>query len=109
MSLIYVIDTIVVGLAFYALKIRFNWKITAKQSFAALFMCYAIFDNYLWPLMSATDLQIIIGNDQIAEFLDMEGPIPLLELFSPGITEFITYCIQAFIGGIVGSKILEKQ
>ena len=107
--IIYIIDTILVGLAFYSLKIRFKWKITPKQTFITLVICYAMLDNYLWPLIHATDLKIIIGNKEIAEFLDMEEPIPLLELFSPGISDFVIYCIQAFVGGIVGSKVLEKQ
>ena len=107
--IIFLIDTFLIGIAFQALKNRFEWSISQKKCFIILLLIFAVFDNYFFPLLYALDLRVIVGNKAIAEFLELNGAIHFLELFDPGIFEFLTYSFQAFLAGILGPKILNKS
>jgi len=107
--LIYLIDTFLIGVTYQSLKIRYGWKISPKKSFIILFFAFAILENYLLPLLFALDLRITIGNERIAKLIDAHGSIHSLELFDPGIFEFIVWCSQAFFAGIIGPKLLDEQ
>ena len=106
---IYLVDTFLVAVTYQALKLRFGWKISTKKSFIILLIIFAVLENYILPFLLAIDMRIIIGNEKIADFFDMHGTIHSIELFNPGLFEILLWSSQAFLAGIIGPKILNKN
>ena len=107
--LIFLVDTVLVGLAFFALKNRFNWNLSPKLSFVILFVIFGLFENYLLPMCYVLDARLTIGNEQVAEFLDFPPDYPVMDLFGLGLFQFITWSLQAFFAGLIGEKLLKKK
>ena len=106
---IFIVETFVVGVTYHSLKIRFRWKVSAKKSFLFLFVLYAIFDNYILPLLFAVDLRFTIGNETITKLIDTPEAVHSLEFFNPGIFEFFLYSFHAFLAGTIIPKILNEK
>jgi hypothetical protein len=102
----YIIDTLLVGLAFSSIKIRFGWDLTPIESFIILFILFALIENYTLPLVSMLNATITVGNEQIANFLELPKDYPLVNFFELGFFEFFTWCLQAFLAGLFGDNIL---
>lgn len=104
----YLLTTILVGIAFFAL---FGHKIKlpfSRKSLFALFCIFAILDTYYLPALLSLDATVEIGNKQIAEFFNLKGKVSLSDIFSVGWFDVILWVVQAAVGHFVGSTVYQK-
>ncbi len=106
---ILVVDTFLIGIAFYALKDRYDWKISPKLTLFILFIIFALFENYALPIIYILDATVTIGNQEISSALDISPNMPLIELFELGFFEFSIWLIQAFFAVLIGEKLIKKK
>ena len=104
-AIIYLIDTILVGTAFYALKVRFKWAISPKLCFAILVILFALLQNAMLPMMYVLDVTFSIGNEEIAKAIEVMPDEPVINLFEFGLFELIMWGIQALMAGYIGNKL----
>lgn len=107
--LIYIVDTVLVGLAFYSLRQRFNWKISPKLCFIVLIFIFAILDNYFVPMIYVLDATITIRNEEFAKVFNIAPDYPIMRLFDPGLFDFIIWSVQSFIAGLIGERIFMRK
>lgn len=107
--LIYIVDTVLVGLSFYSLRQRFNWKISPKLCFVILIFIFAILDNYFIPMIFILDATITIRNDVIAKAFGITPNFPIMNLFDPGLFDFIIWCGQSFVAAFIGEKTFTRK
>ena len=107
--LAYVFDTLLVGVAFVSLRERFKWDLSPKKCFFILLIIFALYDNYLTPMFLVLDATITIRNEAIAQALGITPNLPLVELLDLDMFAFITWCIQAFLAGLFGDKLISKK
>lgn len=105
----YLIDAILVGIAYYSLAKHFQWKISGQKNFLILFLIFTFLDIYPLPMLFALDATITVRNPEIAQSFDLRPDLPIIELFGFGLFEFITYSIQALIATYVGNKIFGQK
>lgn len=106
---LYAIDTILVGISFQALKMRFGWNFSNRQNLVILFLIFFIVDTYLFPMFWALDITYTINNQVVANFLDVKPNEKLTDLFDIGLFEFICWSIQALIAGYIGERLLANK
>jgi hypothetical protein len=107
--LIYLVDTVLVGLAFYSLRQRFNWQISPKLCFVVLIFIFAILDNYFVPMIYILDASITIRNEEIAKVFNITPNYPVMSLFDPGLFDFVIWSVQSFVAGIIGEIFMRKD
>lgn len=106
---IYLVDTLLAGIAFYALKVRFNWNIPPRLCFWVLLAIFAILDTYIIPFFYLLDVTITIGNEEIAAATGIKPDTPVLEFFDSGFFEFLVWSIQAFLAALAGDRLMMKK
>lgn len=106
---LYVVDTILVGLSFYSLRQRFNWRISPKLCFVVLIFIFAVLDYYFVPMIYVADATITIRNEEIAKVLDITPNYPIMRLFDPGLFDFIIWSVQSFVAGLIGERIFMRK
>ena len=106
-AIIFLIDSLLVGISFYALKVRFKWIISPKLCFVILLLLIIIFENSLLPILYVADVTFTIGNESIAKRMGIMPNEPAVNLFQFGLGDWILWCFQALIGGYVGSKLFK--
>ena len=104
-ALIYLIETILVGVAFYALKVRFKWAISPKLCFAMLVILFALLENAMLPMMYVLDVTFTIGNEEIAKAFEVMPDEPVINLFEFGLFAWIMWGVRALIAGYIGNKL----
>jgi hypothetical protein len=105
----YAIDALLVGIAFHALKNKFQWKITPRMSFVVLFLVFAFLENYGWPMIHVLDITFTVRNSDIAEVFNLSPNEPVANLFGLGSFEFVTWALQAFLAGYLGERLLRGR
>ena len=106
-AIIFLIDSMLVGISFYALKARFKWVISPKLCFVILLLLFIIFENSLLPILYVAEITITVGSDSIANMMGIMPNEPAVNLFQFGLGDWILWCIEALIGGYVGSKLFK--
>ncbi len=107
--LLYVTDILLIGIAFAALKDKYNWNLSPKKYFFLLFAIFALYDSLIIPMFLVLDATLTVRNEAIVQAFDLDPNFPLVELFDLGMYEFITWLIQAFLAGLIGDKLLNKK
>jgi hypothetical protein len=107
--LIYLIDTFLVGIAFYSLKDRFQWHISTRMSLLILFVIFASLENSILPMLFALDITYTVGNADVAKLFDLKPNEPLINLFGFGLFEIITWAFQSLLAAFIGEKIIMKK
>lgn len=103
-AIIYLIETILVGVAFYALKVRFKWAISPKLCFVILVILFALLENAFLPMSYVLDVTFTIGNEEIAKAFEFMPDEPLINLFEFGLFEWVMWGIRALLAGYIGNK-----
>lgn len=106
---LYALDTILVGISFQALKIRFKWDYSPRKNLFLLFLVFFIVDTCLFPMFWALDVTYTVNNEAIAKFMDLKPNEKLTDLFDIGLFEFICWSIQALMAGYIGEKLLSNK
>jgi len=106
-AIIFLIDAVLVGISFYALKARFKWDISPKLCFLILLLLFILLENSLLPILYVADVTITVGNESIATRMGIMPNEPAVNLFQFGLGDWILWCIEALIGGYVGSKLFK--
>jgi len=91
------------------LRERFNWNLSAKQCFFILLIIFALYENYITPMLLVIDATVTIRNEAIINALDISPTFPLVELFNLNYFGFIVWCIQAFFAGFIGERLIAKK
>ena len=71
----YLIDIVLVGICFAAIKKAFHFNISIIFSIIILILLFALLDNMLFPFVSLLDLTFTIHNKEIADFLELKENI----------------------------------
>lgn len=106
---LYALDTILIGISFQALKMRYGWNFSNRKNLFILFVIFFIVDVYLIPMFLVLDITYTVNNDTIAKLLDFKPNEKLADSFDTGLFEIICWSIQAFIAGYIGEKLLVKK
>jgi hypothetical protein len=104
--LMYLVDTFLVGIAFHAVKERFQWNISYRNRMIILFAIFAFLDNYFLPMIITLDMTYTIRNPAVVAFLDLKPNEPFADLFNFGFFELATWLVQSFFANYVGEKVL---
>jgi hypothetical protein len=107
--LIYLIDTFLVGVSFFALKERFQWPISRRMSLLFLFIIFAFIEYYLLPMAIVLDLTFTVGNPDIANWLDLKPNESFAGLFDFGAFEIIIMVVQSLLAAIVGERLVMRK
>jgi hypothetical protein len=70
-----------------------------------LVVLFAALDAISLPMIRALDATITIGNTEIADLLDLEGPVAAAELLSLGWVDLLGWCLQAGIALLVARTV----
>jgi hypothetical protein len=103
--LIYLMDTFLVGVSFFALKERFHWPISRRMSFLFLVMVFVFIEYYLLPMAVVLDITFTVGNSEVANSLDLKPNESFAGLFDFGAFEIIMMAIQALLASMLGEKL----
>ena len=109
MILVFVVDTLLVGIAFISLREKFNWKLSSKTCFFVLILIFALYDSYMTPMFLLLDATITIRNEAIIKAFDISPTFPLVELFDLNLFDFVVWCLQAFFAGLIGERLIAKK
>lgn len=107
--LMYLIDIFLVGVTYYSLKARFEWKVSPKKSFFILFVIFLLNDNYFLPMISVLDISFTVGNEQIAKVFDLKPNEPVIRLFDFGWFEFFIWSIEAVAASYIGERFFRED
>ena len=107
--LAFIVDTVLIGLSFFTLKEKFKWDLSPKKCFFILIIIFALYDSYITPMLLVLDATITIRNEAIISAFDISPTFPLVELFDFELFDFIAYCLQAFLAGLVGERLVAKK
>ncbi len=107
--LVFVVDTLLIGIAFISLRERFSWNLSAKKSFFILLIIFALYESFITPMLLVLDATVTIRNEAIVNALDIAPTFPLVELFDLDLFGFIVWCIQAFFAGLIGERLIAKK
>ena len=105
LALVCLIYSVLVGIAFYALKMRFNWAISPKQCFVILVILFALLENVELPMFMFLDITFTIGNEEVARMLEIMPDEPVINLYGLSLLNLVVWSIQALIAGYVGDKL----
>lgn len=106
---IFIVDSLLVSIAFYSLKYRFLWKLSPRFCFLILIVVFAFQENYIVPMVYLLDATITIRNEAVASFFDIKPDYHLITLFDIGFLDFIIWCVQAFFAGIIGERLFNND
>ena len=90
-----------VGLSFYAVKTKLNWRLSNKLTFIILFVIFFFLDIYMLPAISSLDATITVGNEFIAKLFDIKPDTPLNTICMLGWFNIFVYAVQVFIALII--------
>jgi hypothetical protein len=107
--LAYFIDALIVGIAFQSLKRHFQWKISPSQSFLLLFIVFAFFELYQWPMFNSLDITFTVHNQEMARAFGFKPGMPLSDLFQLGVFEIFMWSVQALLASFLGERIIGKR
>ena len=107
--LLYAVDTLLISIAFFALKDKFKWNLSPKKCFFILIALFIFNDSFVIPMLLTLDAEIKIGNESIIKAFDLSPTVPLIEIFDIGILEFVLWCLQAFFAGLIGERLFTKK
>jgi len=107
--LIYLIDTFLVGVTFFALKERFQWSISKRMSLFILFVVFVFLEYYILPMVVVLDVTFTVGNPDIAGPLGLKPDEPFAGLFDFGFFEVLVMVSQALLAALVGEKMLMRK
>ncbi len=105
----YIVDILLIGIAFASLKEKRNWNLSPKNYFFLLFVIFALYDSYIIPMFWVLDATVTVRNEAITQAFEIDSNFPLVELFDLGMFEFVTWLIQAFLAGLIGDKLINKK
>ena len=106
---IYLIDTFLVGVTFFALKERFQWPISRRMSLLVLFIVFVFIEYYLLPMAVVLDITFTVGNSEIANRLDLKPNESFAGLFDFGAFEIMVMVLQALLAALVGEKLFTQK
>ena len=106
---IYLIDTFLVGVSFFALKERFRWPISRRMSLLLLFFVFAFIEYYLLPMAVVVDVTFTVRNPEVVRWFDLKPNEHLAGLFDVGVFEIIAMVVQALLAALVGEKLLARK
>jgi hypothetical protein len=106
---IYLIDTFLVGVSFFALKERFQWAISRRMSLLLLFIVFAFIEYYLLPMAVVLDVTFTVRNPEIANWLDLKPNESFAGLFGFGSFEIIIMVFQALLAALLGEKLFTRK
>ena len=109
MVLMFLVDSCLVGIAFYALKNRFQWNMSFRTGFIILFLAFIVLDNYPWPMVHVLDLTYTVGNQEIAKFFDLAPNEPVENLLGFGIVDFVIWAMEALLATYIGEKLFSRK
>ena len=109
LAVLYLADTLLVGIAYQALKMRFGWNFSIRRNLAILIVIFFVVDTYLLPMFWVMDVTYTINNPSVAAFFDIPPNAKLSDLLEIGLYELIFWSIQALAAGFVGEKLLVKK
>ncbi len=104
--LMYLIDALVVGIAFFGLKSRYQWSFSPGLCFVILVLIFSFLGNYLWPMVYVLDVTYTVGNEEVAQLFDFQPNEPFIDLYGLGLAEFITWGVQALVALFIGRKVI---
>ena len=107
--LIYLIDAFLVGISFFSLKNRFQWRISRRLSLIILFIIFAFLGSYMLPMVIVLDITYTVGNAYIARLLDLKPNECFAELFGFGFFEIIVWAAQSLLAAVIGEMIIAKK
>jgi len=107
--LIFLIDTFLVGVSFFALKERFQWQFSRRTSLLLLFVVFLFIEYYLLPMAAVLDITFTVGNPEIADLLDLKPNESFAGLFDFGALEIIAMVIQALLAALVGERLFARK
>jgi len=106
---IYLIDTFLVGVSFFALKERFRWPISRRMSLLLLFSVFAFIEYCLLPMAVVLDVTFTVRNPEVVRWLDLKPNEPFAGLFDFGAFEIIVMVVQALLAALVGEKLFTRK
>ncbi|MFH2011170.1 MAG: hypothetical protein ABIJ37_00465 [Pseudomonadota bacterium] len=109
MILMFLIDTFLVGVSFFALKERFQWPISKRISLLLLIVIFALLENYILPMVLVLDITFTVGNADIARLLDLKADEPFAGLFGLGFFKIIRWTAKALLASWVGERLIRKK
>lgn len=107
--LAYLIDTLLVGMAFFALKARFRWSVSRGKCFLILFATFAFKDLLWWPAFYFLDVVFTVRNTELAQLLALRPDQPLMSFFDPGFFDLFLYAVQTVVATWVGTKVFGES
>ncbi len=102
----YTVDTILIGISFQALKMRFKWNFSNRANLCILILIFLFMDVYILPMFLALDITYTVNNQAIAKFLDFKPNEQIIDLFDIGLFELFCFSIQALVASYIGEKLL---
>jgi hypothetical protein len=106
---IYLLDTFLAGVTFFALKERFQWSISRRMSLLLLFIVFVFLEYYLLPMAMVLDVTFTVGNPDIAGPLGLKPNESFAGLFDFGAFEIIIMVCQALLAALVGDKLFTRK
>jgi hypothetical protein len=107
--LIYLIDAFLVGVSFFSLRDRFQWRIFKRMSLIILFIAFAFLENYILPVVIVLDLTYTVGNTDIAKVFDLKPNEHFAKLFGFSLFEIIVWAVQSLLAAVIGEMIIGKK
>jgi hypothetical protein len=107
--LIFLIDTFLVGVTFFALKDRFQWAMSRHMSFLILFIAFGFLEYYLLPFAVVLDVTFTVHNSEIASLLDLKANEPFAGLFNFGLFEILLIVVQSLVASLFGEKVFTRK
>lgn len=105
----YSIAAVLVGVTYYSITTRFQWKFSGQKNFLLLLLIFAILDNFLWPMFFVLDATITVRNPDIVKTFNLQPDQPIESLIGFGWFEFIIYSLQTLLANYVGYKIFVSK
>jgi hypothetical protein len=60
-------------------------------------------------MLLVLDATITIRNEAIIKAFDITPTFPLVELFDLNLFDFVVWCLQAFLAGLIGERLIAKK
>ncbi|MFQ5803737.1 MAG: hypothetical protein ACE5JQ_12645 [Candidatus Methylomirabilales bacterium] len=105
-ALAYLIDAVLVGIAWFAVCRRFGRSPAPLTTVWALLAIFAALDLYWWPAILALDMTFTIGNESIARFLEFPPNSPADALLDVDFFDLFLWFIQVGIALWIGRLVV---
>ena len=107
--LVYLIDIILVGVLFAAIKKAFKIKLTPVLSLLMLMIEFAAFDNYMNPLVNLLDVTFTIHNQEITNFFNLKANEPISNFLAIDYFDFIVWFSESLIALFIIDKRITRR